>query len=100
MIIVSGMLKVNPDNHDKFLEAVATLVAASRAEEGVVDYGFYTDPDERGAFRVFEEYADEAALASHSASPHLVEFMGSLGSFGVTGASILRYTVSEKGNLM
>jgi len=100
MIVVSGVLKMNPDKHDEFAEAAIKMAAASNAEEGVLAYGFYADPAERGHFRVFEEYADEAALNSHFTSPHMAEFMGALGGVGITESALHKYEVSEKSKLM
>ncbi len=76
------------------------MAAASNAEEGVLAYGFYADPQEPGVFRVFEEYADEAALNSHFATPHMAEFMGAMGTVGVTEAEVNKYEVEDKSKLM
>jgi len=100
MIVVSGVLKMNPDKHDEFAEAAIKMAAASNAEEGVLAYGFYADPAERGSFRVFEEYADESALTSHFSSPHMAEFMGALGPVGITEFALHKYEVSDKSKLM
>jgi quinol monooxygenase YgiN len=100
MIVVSGVLKMDPANHETFADMAAKCAAASNAEEGVVAYGFYADPQNPGTFRVFEEYVDEAALNSHFASPHLAEFMGALGSVGITEGALHRYDVSDKSKLM
>jgi quinol monooxygenase YgiN len=100
MIVVSGVLKMNPDKHDEFAEAAIKMSAASNAEEGVLAYGFYADPAERGCFRVFEEYVDDAALKSHSSAPHMAEFMGSLGGVGITEFALHKYEVSDKSKLM
>jgi quinol monooxygenase YgiN len=93
-------MKMDPANHDAFADLAAKVAEASNAEEGVVAYGFYADPHNPGTFRVFEEYADEAALTSHFASPHLADFMGSLGGVGITEAALHRYDVSDKSKLM
>ncbi|HUR77988.1 MAG TPA: putative quinol monooxygenase [Acidimicrobiales bacterium] len=100
MIVVSGVLKFNPDKHDEFAEAAIKMSAASNAEAGVSAYGFYADPSERGVFRVFEEYVDDDALASHSSSPHMAEFMGAVGGVGFTEFSLHKYDVNEKSKLM
>jgi quinol monooxygenase YgiN len=100
VIVVSGIMKLDPANHDQFAEAGIKMAAASNAEEGVITYGFWASLEERGVFRVFEEYADDAAVASHFATPHMAEFMGVMGSVGITEATVEKYTVSEKGNLM
>jgi quinol monooxygenase YgiN len=100
MIVVSGVLKMDPANHDLFAELAAKMSAASNAEEGIVAYGFYADPQEPGTFRVFEEYVDEGALTSHFGTPHMAEFLGALGTVGLTESGLSRYDVSEKSKLM
>ena len=100
MIVVSGVLKMNPDKHDEFAEAAVKMAAASNAEEGIVTYGFYADPAERGVFRVFEEYVDDDALKSHSSTPHMAEFMGAIGGCGITEFGLDKYEVSDKSKLM
>lgn len=99
-IVVSGVIKLDPANHDQFAAAALTMAAASIAEEGVLQYGFYADLETKGVFRVFEEYADEAAVASHFSSPHMAEFMGAMGSAGITETSLDQFKVSEKSKLM
>ncbi len=91
---------MNPQKHDEFAALAAKMSAASNAEEGVVAYCFYADPQERGSFRVFEEYVDEAALTSHFGSPHMADFLGSLGGVGITETALHRYDVSDKSKLM
>ena len=67
---------------------------------GCLAYGFYTSPTVPGELRVVEEWADQAALDSHFAAPHMAAFMGAMGSFGVTGTELWRYDVAEKSRLM
>lgn len=100
MIVVSGVMKMDPANHDVFAEAATKMAAASMEEEGVLQYAFWADLNERGVFRVFEEYVDDAAVGSHFATPHMAEFMGAMGSVGITEADVQKYTVSDKGKLM
>jgi quinol monooxygenase YgiN len=100
VIVVSGVMKMDPASHDKFADIGAKMAAASNEEPGVIAYGFWADHHNPGTFRVFEEYTDQAALDSHFASPHMAEFMGSLGGLGMTEAEVLKYEVSDKSKLM
>ncbi len=100
MIVVSGVMKLDPANHDKFAEVGAKVAAASLAEEGCSAYGWWSDPATPGVFRVFEEWADQAAIDTHFATPHMAEFMGAMGGVGITEAEIHKYEVSDKSKLM
>lgn len=100
MIVVSGILKMDPANHDAFADIGAKVADASLAEDGCTAYGWWADPKTPGVFRVFEEWADQAAIDTHFATSHMAEFMASMGSVGITGAEIHSYTVGEKSKLM
>lgn len=100
MIIVSGIIELDPANHDDAVGHMATLVAATLAEEGCIDYGFWADPAQPGRFRVFEQWKDEDAIGSHFAEPHMAAFMGALGGLGVSGTAIDKHVVSESSKLM
>lgn len=100
MIVVSGVLKLDPANHDSFAELGGTIAAASLAEDGCLAYGWWADAKTPGVFRVFEEWADQAAIDTHFATPHMAEFMGAMGGVGIIEADIHKYEVSDKSKLM
>lgn len=100
MIVVSGTITLDPSNHDEAIELMQTLTEATVAEDGNLSYGFFADLDDRGTFRVFEEWRDQAALDNHFGEPHMASFMAGLGELGVTGTSIVKYDVSESSKLM
>lgn len=95
MIIVSGHIAVDPAESQDFLTATESLIPATRAEPGNTSYGFYPDPQNPGTFRVYEEWADDDALNGHMASPHMAEFLGSMGNFTVTSVDLVRHDVSN-----
>ena len=82
MIIVTGTLTVPQERHDAMVAAIAGLSAATRGEEGCVDYGFWADLEQRGRFHVFEVWASGADLAAHSATPNIATFRGDLARLG------------------
>lgn len=100
MIVVSGILNIDPAKADRCEELTATLVAETRKEAGNLTYQYTRLHADPGTWRVFEEWADQAALDEHMASPHMAAFMGAAGELGFTGVDIQRYDVSEKSKLM
>lgn len=96
-IVISGEIRIHPDDFDAAMALVEPLVAATQVEDGCVEYDFWVDPRDRGRIRVFEEWASAEANAVHAASEHLATFMGALGSIRVTGAGLVRYEVSAQG---
>jgi quinol monooxygenase YgiN len=99
MIVVSGVITVDPANHDQMVSAGRAVAEASRAEPGCHEYGFWADPDHLGRFRVFEEWESQQALEEHFATSHFADFGAALGDLGVTGMEVNRYVDPEKRDL-
>lgn len=100
MLLVSGIISLDPADHDKAVAAVGPLVATTLAEEGNITYGFWAHPTDRGTFRVYEEWRDQAAIDEHFASPHMAEFMAVMAGLAVTGTDIYSYQASERTKIM
>ena len=100
MIVVSGILTIDPAQADRAEELTAALVAETRKEPGNITYEYTRAHGDAGHWRVFEEWADEDALNAHMGSPHMAEFMGAAGELGISAVDIQRYEVSAKSKLM
>jgi len=100
MLIVSGIITMEPDGHDAAVELIGPLVEATLAEDGNVTYGFWADPTQKGVFRVYEEWESDEALATHMATPHMAEFMAAMGSLPLTGTELHQHRVEESTRLM
>ena len=100
MLIVSGIISVDPSDHDRMVELIGPLVEATLAEEGNVTYGFWAAPAEPGVFRVYEEWASPDAMGLHMASEHMATFLAGMGQLAVTGTELYQHEVSETTRLM
>ena len=100
MLIVSGIISVEAADHDKMVELIAPLVAATTAEEGNLSYGFYADPASPGVFRVYEEWDNADAMGAHMGTDHMATFLGGMGGLAVTGTELYQHTVEETSRLM
>lgn len=100
MIIVSGIIELDPSDHDRFVDLVGPLVSATTAEPGCISYEFFVASGDPGRFRVFEEWQDDDALAAHFGQPHMAAFMEGLGNLSVRSSSISKYVVSDTSALM
>ncbi len=100
MLIVSGIISLDPANHDAAVTAAGKLVEATLAEDGNITYGFWPHMSERGVFRVYEEWVDQEAMDLHFATPHMAEFMGAVAELGVTGTDVVRHTVTDSTKIM
>jgi quinol monooxygenase YgiN len=76
MIVVIGRVQTNQDRRDELIRLGQRVAQASRQEEGCLGYRLYEDTETANAFVIIEEWASEAALQEHFATPHIAEFMG------------------------
>jgi len=74
MVRVFARAKSKPGDVDALRDVLRKLVAASRAEEGVVTYDLFESAD--GTFLFREEYADDAAFEKHKTSRHIAVGVG------------------------
>lgn len=74
MIIVTAQMRCNPGTEKDFEEAVRTVLAKTRPEEGCVTYVAMHDIDDPSTYYFLEEWADKGALRQHFGQPHLAEF--------------------------
>ncbi|MBK5286952.1 MAG: antibiotic biosynthesis monooxygenase [Acidimicrobiia bacterium] len=98
-LVVSGEIRIDPDDFDVAMALVAPFVAMTQAESGCVAYDFWVDPRDRGRIRVFEEWESEAAQQAHADSAHLAEFYAALATIRVLSVELIRYAVSARGPL-
>jgi quinol monooxygenase YgiN len=99
-IIVTGTIDLDPSKRDGFIAAANECMRETRAEEGNEAYAFSADLDDPGRFYVTELWASQGAMDTHMAITHLAAFMGAMGGFGVTGASLTKWDGATPTTLM
>ncbi len=99
-ILVTGTIDLDPAKRDGFIAAANDVMAATRAEEGNEHYAFSADVADPGRFYVAEQWASQEAMDTHMATAHLAAFMGAMGAFGVTGASLTKWDGATPSKLM
>jgi quinol monooxygenase YgiN len=97
MIVIAGRVKIKPGLRGEALDLARQIAAQSAAEDGCVSYRFYADVDEEDTFLIFEEWRDEAALAAHFKTPHLIAFRQHLPRLLAAPPVINKYLVSASG---
>jgi quinol monooxygenase YgiN len=101
MLIVSGVIEFDPEDHAAAEDLFRPLVAATLAEPGNGTYGFWADIDQPGRFRVYEEWSSPEALAEHMGTPHMLDFLTGIGSLRVVGGTgIFQHSVTDTTQLM
>ncbi|MFJ4682987.1 putative quinol monooxygenase [Streptomyces sp. NPDC091377] len=78
-LIALARVKAKTSERAALHNALAALVAPSRAEEGCLDYTLFELQEEPGTFYVRETWADQAALDFHRATPHFQAFAARFG---------------------
>ena len=93
MILVHATVPVDPDSHDAAVDAIEDVVAASREEDGVLEYRAFTEVGDDDTFHFLERYEDDAAFASHAQSDHFMQFAGALPEFVAGEPELVRFEV-------
>jgi quinol monooxygenase YgiN len=78
MIVVVGRVRTDAEKRERMIEVAQTVARASREEAGCINYRVYEDTEQPNEFVFVEEWADDAALQAHFATPHIAAFMGSI----------------------
>ncbi|MDR3513178.1 MAG: putative quinol monooxygenase [Caulobacteraceae bacterium] len=95
--LVAGTVRIPADRCDAFRPHMAEMMAATRAEDGCIEYAFSFDAADPGLIRVFEIWRDKAALAAHGQAEHMKRWRAAGAEFGVSDRNITLYeTASER----
>lgn len=95
MILIIGTIRLPPENVASARAAMETMVVASRAEDGCIDYAYAEDLLDPGLIRVIETWRDQQALDRHFASPHIAQWRGQWPALKITGRDLHAYDVGN-----
>ena len=95
MIVVNATITTTADNIAAMKEAIATMEAASRAEDGCDDYTFSVELNDPNVIRVTERWASMEALAAHFATPHMAEFQAAMATNPPSAVDAKFYEATE-----
>lgn len=98
IVLVTGVIDLDPTNRDAAIAALNEVMAATRQEDGCEHYCFSADLTDPGRFHLSEQWTSVDHLNAHLGSPHIAAMFGKMGEFGVTGTSITKWhgATSEK----
>ncbi|HLN17683.1 MAG TPA: putative quinol monooxygenase [Acidimicrobiales bacterium] len=99
MLLIVGSTRIKPETREKALAAGAAMAAASLAEPGCRQYGFWTSVDDPNQVLLFEEWESEEALQAHFATPHMADFGAVLGEVVDGPFEATKYEVASSGPL-
>lgn len=93
MIIIAGTVDVDPGQRDAALAAGREHEAATRRQQGCLDYSWMPDGHDPGRIYVFERWLDEASLAAHFNGPLYRAMRETMARHGLRGADVLKYRI-------
>lgn len=94
-ILVVGVVRLPPGALEKAKTAMGAMIAASRAEEGCMEYSYAEDVLEPGLIHVKELWESHEALLRHLHSDHLRAWRSSWAALQISGRKLLSYQVGE-----
>ena len=71
MLILSGRVVYQPEDLASIRSAALEMVAASRAEDGCIEYEFSEVMGEPGVMRIFERWESREHLAVRGSTDHM-----------------------------
>ena len=95
MILVLGTIRAPVDAIERLKGPMAAVVAASRAEDGCVEYAYGEDMLEPGLIRVSEAWRDREALDRHFKAPHMDAWRAARAELGVGERRLSLFQASE-----
>ncbi|WP_077146530.1 putative quinol monooxygenase [Sphingopyxis sp. KK2] len=95
-ILIQATIDVDPETRDVALAEARGWIDGALAQQGCLAYAWTADPHNRERIHVFEEWADEDALAAHLAGPQYRGMLGHIGACGVRGSSSRKFAVSRE----
>jgi quinol monooxygenase YgiN len=98
-VIITGTVRVPPENIDRFRLGMARMIEASRAEDGCIDYAYAIDVLDPGLIRVSEVWRDQGALDAHFKTAHMAEWRAAWPQFGVSDRRLALYEVASERTL-
>ena len=97
LLVVAGDVEIDPAKRDEAIAAARKVMAATREEEGCLEYTIAADLDDPARFVIVEQWASPAALEAHFATPHMAEFQAAMAGLGVRRVDVKRYDVAKEG---
>ena len=95
MILVIARFRPRPDRLDEFLAVLKDVQAASRLDDGCLNYGYYSNVDDDLSFIAVEEWRDMQALEEHLRTPHVARLIAALPEHADGPPELAAHVVSD-----
>ena len=91
MIVVTGDLRVAPENVAKLRDAMRSVIEATRLEDGCLSYAYGEDVLDPGLVRISERWLNWQSLEAHGQSAHVAAWHAALKEAGVIHREVVGY---------
>ena len=95
MLLIVGTVRIHPSQLDRARPKMASMIEASRAEAGCLEYCYGEDVLDPGLIHVKERWTDRVALDEHFKSAHIVIWRATWHSLGIGERNLYLYDVGE-----
>jgi quinol monooxygenase YgiN len=95
MLLIVGTVKLPEGRLDAARPIMASMIEASRAEAGCLEYSYAEDVLDPGLIHVKERWTDREALDQHFKSAHIADWRAEWPSLGIGERKLLMYEVGE-----
>lgn len=99
MVIVIARVRPRPEAREELLALLSGVEAASRQDDGCLNYGYYTGVTDADDCVAVEEWRDEDALRAHLATPHVRRLVEALPGLIAGAPSIVAHEIASSGPL-
>jgi quinol monooxygenase YgiN len=100
VVIVIARWRPRPERRDDLEAVLRDVQEASRADEGCLNYGYYSNVADPSSFIAVEEWRDEEALREHLRTPHVARLVAALPEMVEAGGlEIAAHEVASTGPL-
>ena len=99
MVIVIAHFRARPDRRDEFAQLLCEVEAASREDDGCLNYGYYADVSDALSYVAVEEWRDMDALAAHLKQPHVARLVQAVPEMTEGELDIAAHEVAQSGPL-
>ena len=73
--VLAVMLRIKPENADRFMEQVLANAREARKEPGCRQFEVLVDKADRTKVMLFEVYDDDKAFEAHQQTPHFKKYV-------------------------
>ena len=95
MIVVVGQFRMPAENMAAARPLMETVMLATRAEDGCVEYNYAEDVLDPGLIRVSEVWHSRAQLNAHIKTPHMAIWGQERIALGLTGRAITVFEADD-----